>query len=387
MNKSLKLYIHRSLVVAFVSTLLFACSSPKTAEKAPEEEKKNTGIVSLTAQQIQHADLKFGSFDQTVMAEEVSATGTVEVPPQQLISVSVPISGFVKSISLLPGSAIRKGQVLAVIQSLEYVQLQQEYLQAMSKQKFQEQDLSRQETLNQEKVGSSKKLQQVDADFQNTQALLKGLEVKLRLIGCSIPNLKKGVITPSIQLHSPISGFVKTVNINVGKNVVATDVLMDLVSTEHLHLDMRVFEKDASSVKEGQTLVLETPKLSESKVTGRVVLVGKTIEGEAKTIIVHVHLNSEELEKHLIVGQYVNGKIQTAKKLVNTLPEGAILRRSEGSFIFVKLSETTFQQIPVKLGNTDNGNVVVYPEISIDDKPIVRNGASILQAVLSGGEE
>ncbi|NBB28669.1 efflux RND transporter periplasmic adaptor subunit [Cellulophaga sp. BC115SP] len=382
MNKKAPIYI-----ALLSSLLLWNCSKdPKSEANAESTAEKVVDIVHVSEAQAKNIQLPVGGFEQTIVGEEVTANGKVEVPPQQMISVSVPIAGFVKSFSLLPGTPVRKGQVLAVVQSMEYVQLQQEYLQALSKQKFQEQDLSRQETLNQENVGSKKKLQQIDSEYQTGKAMIKGLEEKLKLIGCNIAKLKAGNITPSINVISPINGVTKMVYVNIGKNIAPTDVMMELVSREHMHLELNVFEKDANKVQVGQTLLLENPRLADKPLTGKVILVGQTIEGPTKAILVHGHLDNEVLEQKLVVGQYVNTKILTGKKAVQTLPEDAVVRRGEGGFIFVRLKTNSYQQVPVKLGITENGMVEIILEKTLPSKEIVKANASILQAMLAGGE-
>jgi cobalt-zinc-cadmium efflux system membrane fusion protein len=382
MNKKAPIYI-----ALLSSLLLWNCSKDPKSETATEgATQKVVDIVHVSEAQSKNIQLPVGDFEQTIVGEEITANGKVEVPPQQMISVSVPIAGFVKSFSLLPGTPVRKGQVLAVVQSIEYVQLQQEYLQALSKQKFQEQDLSRQETLNQENVGSKKKLQQIDAEYQTGKAIINGLEEKLKLIGCNISKLKSGTITPSINVVSPINGVTKMVYVNIGKNIMPTDVIVELVSREHMHLELNVFEKDANKVQVGQTLLLENPRLADKPLTGKVILVGQTIEGPTKAILVHGHLDNEVLEQKLVVGQYVNTKILTGKKTVQTLPEDALVRRGEGGFIFVRLKTNTYQQIPVKLGITEKGMVEVILEKTLTSKEIVKANASVLQAMLASSE-
>ncbi|MCU0470488.1 MAG: hypothetical protein MUF58_18010, partial [Arcicella sp.] len=70
-----------------------------------------------------------------------------------------------------------------------------------------------------------------------------------------------------------------------------------------------------------------------------------------------------------------------------TLPESAVIRKGDGGFIFVQIQENTFEQIPVKLGVSERGNVEVFPEKILNTTKIVKSGTSILHAVLNGGEE
>ena len=363
-----------------------ACSNTK-AEEQDKEAETITDFVTLSAEQIKNAKLTLGNFDQTTISDEVKANGMVDVPPMNMASVSIPISGYVKSTNILPGSAIRKGGVLATIYSMDYIQLQQDYLQAVSKLKYLELELDRQNTLSKEDVGAKKKLQQADSEVSSIKALTKALELKLEMIGCSVEKLKKGQILSVINITSPIDGYVKIANLSIGKNVAPTDVLFEIVGDAHKHIELKVFENDINKIKVGQKIMVENPKFSEKNMTATVFLVGKNVEADTKTINIHGHIDDEAMENKLTVGQYVNTKILTGKRIVNTLPESAVVLHGNGGFIFIKTKESTFQQIPVKIGITERGNIEVIPEKNIGNQQVVKQGASILQAMLTGSEE
>lgn len=363
-----------------------ACSNTK-AEEQDKEAETITDVVTLSAEQIKNAKLTLGNFDQTTISDEVKANGMVDVPPMNMASVSIPISGYVKSTNILPGSAIRKGGVLATIYSMDYIQLQQDYLQAVSKLKYLELELDRQNTLSKEDVGAKKKLQQADSEVSSIKALTKALELKLEMIGCSVEKLKKGQILSVINITSPIDGYVKIANLSIGKNVAPTDVLFEIVGDAHKHIELKVFENDINKIKVGQKIMVENPKFSEKNMTATVFLVGKNVEADTKTINIHGHIDDEAMENKLTVGQYVNTKILTGKRIVNTLPESAVVLHGNGGFIFIKTKESTFQQIPVKIGITERGNIEVIPEKNIGNQQVVKQGASILQAMLTGSEE
>ena len=363
-----------------------ACSNTK-AEEQDKEAETITDVVTLSAEQIKNAKLTLGNFDQTTISDEVKANGMVDVPPMNMASVSIPISGYVKSTNILPGSAIRKGGVLATIYSMDYIQLQQDYLQAVSKLKYLELELDRQNTLSKEDVGAKKKLQQADSEVSSIKALTKALELKLEMIGCSVEKLKKGQILSVINITSPIDGYVKIANLSIGKNVAPTDVLFEIVGDAHKHIELKVFENDINKIKVGQKIMVENPKFSGKNMTATVFLVGKNVEADTKTINIHGHIDDEAMENKLTVGQYVNTKILTGKRIVNTLPESAVVLHGNGGFIFIKTKESTFQQIPVKIGITERGNIEVIPEKNIGNQQVVKQGASILQAMLTGSEE
>lgn len=387
MNNSQKYYINtlqKCVVIAFIFLINVSCSKPKEEEQ--ENSDKKTDIVTLSAEQVKNAHLVLGAFDKTTISDEVKANGIVDVPPMNMASVSIPISGYVKSTNTLPGSAIKKGGVLATIYSMDYIQLQQDYLQAVSRLKFLEQELERQNVLSKEDIGAKKKLQQADSEVSSMKAQTKALELKLELIGCSIEKLKKGQLSSSINITSPIEGYIKTANVSIGKNVAPTDVLFEIVGNTHKHIELKVFENDINKIKIGQKIVIEHPTFSEKPMMATVFLVGKNVEADSKTINIHGHIDDEIMESKLTVGQYVNTKIFTGKRIVNTLPETAVVIHNNDGFIFIQTKENTFQQIPVKIGTTEKGNIEIFTKRNIDNQQIVKQGASILQAMLASSE-
>lgn len=387
MNNSQKYYINtlqKCVVIAFIFLINVSCSKPKEEEQ--ENSDKKTDILTLSAEQVKNAHLVLGAFDKTTISDEIKANGIVDVPPMNMASVSIPISGYVKSTNTLPGSAIKKGGVLATIYSMDYIQLQQDYLQAVSRLKFLEQELERQNVLSKEDIGAKKKLQQADSEVSSMKAQTKALALKLELIGCSIEKLKKGQLSSSINITSPIEGYIKTANVSIGKNVAPTDVLFEIVGNTHKHIELKVFENDINKIKIGQKIVVEHPTFSEKPMMATVFLVGKNVEADSKTINIHGHIDDEIMESKLTVGQYVNTKIFTGKRMVNTLPETAVVIHNNGGFIFIQTKENTFQQIPVKIGTTEKGNIEVFTEKNIDNQQIIKQGASILQAMLASSE-
>ena len=363
----------------------FACSPKKEVKEETQETVAD--IVTLTPEQVRNAHIVLGNFDQTMLSEDVKANGMVDVPPMNMASVSVPINGFVKSTTALPGSLVKKGSILAVINSMDYVQMQQDYLQTLSRLKLSEQELDRQTVLSQEDVGAKKKLQQAEADVSFTRASIKGLELKLQMVGCRINNLEKGQIISTINVHSPIDGFIKTTNLAIGKNVLPSDVLFEITGNAHKHLELKVFEKDINKIKIGQKIVIDNPQFPNNDMTATVFLVGKNVDIDTKSINIHAHLNSEKAEERLTVGQYVNTRILTGNRLAKTLPEEAVVRRGEGGFIFVQTRGNSFEQIPIKLGLSERGNIEVFTDKNINNQKIVKSGASILQAVLNGDKD
>ncbi|WP_337041328.1 efflux RND transporter periplasmic adaptor subunit [Emticicia sp. 17c] len=372
-------------IAIFIAALSLSCSKKQeaasTTTETPQKEAK-AETIKISAEQFKNLHLELGNLQQTPINDEVKSTGMVDVPPENVASVSVFIPGFIKSIShnhSLPGQFVSKGTVLATVEGIEFIQMQQDYLQALAQNGFLAKELERQQTLNAEDIGAKKKLQQAESEFNSNQALVKSLEAKLKMLGINPVNLKKQDISPVLNIYAPISGFIKSSSASIGKSVAPNDVLFEIVSKEHLHIELKVLEKDAFKIEKGQKVLVEEASLG-NKLVGTVFLVGKAFEGEAKSINVHVHIDNEQQEQKLIPGMFINAKIMTGTRTTSTLPESALLREAEGTFVLIldkqDNKEVSFKKVPVRTGISQQGNIAVeLPEnYTTASSIVIKNG-------------
>ena len=315
------------------------------------------------------------------MAESVFCTGLVDVPPISLASVSLPIAGYVKStIEVLPGKQVSKGQVLATITSMDYIQMQQEYLQAQSQMNLLTSERSRQQVLQQEEVGSKKKFQQAEAELGNLQAVLRALAMKLEILGCDMQALAQGKMSSNLTLKSPIDGFIQDQSLAIGKYITPTDVLVKIVGVAHKHVELKVFERDLAKLRIGQTIQFEGDG---NKSTGKVFLVGKQVDMNTRLTPVHGHFSIDSDEQKFTVGQFVNAIIQVGEQKVLSIPQAGLARVGKGGYIYVEKTDGTMAQIPVEVRSADMEWVGIRPTKEMPEGKVVIRGASALEAIFA----
>jgi len=183
----------RNILYTLFFSMLFSCHSPQQTEAPKNEDDPNT--ITLTEAQIKAAGIQTGAIQRHVLNSELKVNGLVDVPPQNIISVSFPLGGYLKSADLLPGMHVSKGEVIAIMQDQNLIQLQQDYLIARAKLEYLEKDYERQKMLNENKVNADKVFQQASADFTSQKVQVKGYEEKLRLIGINPERLNDKTIS------------------------------------------------------------------------------------------------------------------------------------------------------------------------------------------------
>jgi cobalt-zinc-cadmium efflux system membrane fusion protein len=329
--------LYKSAVVILIIAFSSCLNQTKNEEKK-DCNKPQTQEISLTNMQYLNAKIETETIQKKGLSNILKVNGVLDVPPQNLVSVSAPISGFLKSTKMLEGLYVHKGEIIATIEHTDIAQLQVDFIESKSKFELAELELNRQKELNKAEVNSSKILQQSQHEFNITQVRYKALEEKLRIVGINKLDVLKGTISGVINIHSPINGYVTKVKVNVGKMISQQDVLFEIVDPEHLHAELTVFEKDIVHIKEGMKVRFRLANNPDDELTAAVYLIGRSFD-ESRSVRIHCHLDKED--KNLLPGMYINAIIELEAKEVNAIPIDAVVRENEKQFIFIQTDEKT----------------------------------------------
>lgn len=378
-------------VILFASFLLIFCSScsnqqqeEKTAAKEENPKTKiDEDVVQLLPEQIKNSGVETGPFEKKEMHTILKVNGVVDVPPENMISISIPLGGYVKKMMLIPGMRVAKGSILATIEDQQYIQLQQDYLTAKSKLKFSEADYIRQKGLNATKATSDKLFQQAESDFSSQKILVRSLAEKIRLIGLNPNTLNENNISRAISIYAPISGYVTKVNVNTGKYVTSSDVLFELINPGALHVNLTVFENDASKLKEGQKIICTTNKHPEKKYLAVIHLITPNI-GEDRTTSVHCDL--KDYDKDLLPGTFMNATIELNNNSVTAVPESAVVKWENKEYVFSAEGENKFRMRKVETGVINNGFIEIKSALDVKSI-VVKNAYAILMKMKNSEEE
>ncbi len=308
-------------------------------------------VAKLTPQQIRNAGIALDFPEVRQVLSVLRLNGRIDVPPQNMVSISAPLGGYLKSTNLLPGMHVQKGQILAVLEDQQYIQLQQDYLAGGARIKYLQTEYERQKSLNSSKSVSDKTYQQAETDFLAQQVAVGALAEKLRLAGINPSHVRADRISRSVNIYSPISGYVSRVNVNIGKYLAPTEVLFDLINPSDIHLALKVFEKDLDKIRTGQQVLAFTNFRPERKLSCEVILVSKDLSPE-RTAEVHCHFL--KYEPDLLPGTFMNAELALESRNATVLPDDAIVSFEGKEYIFVPEKEG-FIMTAVQTGDSENG--------------------------------
>ncbi len=385
--KNLFIYLFKTVLILGLFTAVNSCSSPEEAHDDEEQHEESENGVELSKAQYNQAEIQLGSVKQLMMGTELNVNGKIDLPPQSNISINMPYGGFVKYTEMLPGTKVRKGQLLAIIENPDFIEFQQEYLENIANRSFLKAEYERQEKLFSENIAAGKNFQQAKSKYLANEAGIMALEKRLELIGLKPSEVREGKISAEVNLYSPVNGAVREVYANVGKFVAPKDVIMNITNSEDLHVELTVYENDIPKVKTGQRIRFTIANSLEWR-EAEVFLVGSGVR-EDRSVNVHGHLKVHEQD--LLPGMYVNARVETDRQQVWAVPEEAIVRFSGKHYVFsyngLKQENGQdlhdFVMLEIEKGITEDGNTQISlmdTNISIDKIEIVEKGAFTLLA-------
>src|SRR5690625_332867 len=368
-----------SILTVLAGLVLFtACGNEANQSQQQETsgahagEEQAEGTVSLTSMQRETIGLELGALQSRNLSGTIKVNGELKLPPQYEADISAIVGGNVNNIQVIEGDEVRQGQTLALLEHPNFVQMQVDLQQSSSRLNYLQQEYERRQNLYEEGVGSGRDFQEAQAEYISTKANIEGLKAKLNMLNLDVEKILDGTIYQDIPVIAPIGGFIKSVNIRIGKYVTPGDVLFEVVDISQILADLRVFEKDVSKVEVGQKVYFTVSNAPNREYTATIYAVGKTFEEGPKAI--HVQAEIEGGAEGLIPGQYIEGRIAVNNVSSPALPEAAIVGEGEESYIFIKTGEAShqeesredandnswvFKQIQITTGVQDNGWVAV----------------------------
>ena len=270
--------------------------------------------------------------------------------------------------------------------------MQQEFQEKNDELVYLKQDFERKETLYDKGVSSGKEFQMAQSKFRSTTSSVNGLRSKLRLLGIKTDKVLQGQIFSAVPITTPISGYVDEVMVNLGDYVAPQIKMFTVSDNSEIYVDFKVYEKDIRKVKEGQEIYFTVAAKPDELLKAKIHAIGKTFETDPKAL--HVHADFHNEDNVLLPGMYAEGRIVQDEKMVFAVPEDAIIKESEQSFIFIldvdsekEENKMKFKMIPVNIGITDLGFVEInLPSEIQKDVQVVTRGAYMLPSEMIKGE-
>ncbi|WP_118976918.1 efflux RND transporter periplasmic adaptor subunit [Taibaiella koreensis] len=397
-------------IILLIASLTFLCScgsrqaAPAAKETTTEagETHGESNIVSVSAEQIRTAGIVSATLEHKNLGSSIKVTGRLEVPAQNKAAVTSLYSGILKTLLVLPGSEVRKGQAIATITNTELAGLQQNLISVNAQLQLAELEYTRQKELVAGNAAPLKNLQRAQAERNSLKAQQAALKKQLATLGIGTASLNSGAISSTLTLTAPISGTISTVNAEIGSKVDAATPVATIVNNSQLHLDLYVYEKDLPLVQKGQTIHFTLTNAPGKEHDARIFSIGTAFADQSKAVPVHAEVSGDKTG--LIEGMNVTAVISIGNTTAPAVPTEAIVSNAGKDYIFIRTDkeehghaektadgdheETRFERIQVVRGVSDLGYTEIQPVADLPhDAQVVVKGAFFVMARMTNTGE
>ncbi|MFN8287987.1 MAG: efflux RND transporter periplasmic adaptor subunit [Chitinophagales bacterium] len=385
------------LYIISVVLLLSSCGNKTSTEtQAPEakpQAQNTSAVVSFTPEQVKSIGLETGSIEKKQLTASLKASGILKVPNQNRASVTALMGGIVKSINVQTGNSVKAGQTIATISNTSFIQMQEEYISVSSKETLAEAEFNRQKELQAGNAGALKTFQQSEAELKSIKARKASLQRQLELLGINTKTLTDETMQSAINITSPVSGSVSSISVNIGSYVDANNVIAEVIDNSQLHLDLFIYERDLSKLKQGQTIHFTLTNNPGKEYDARIYAISNTFEPGTKTIAVHATVEGDKAG--LIDGMSITALISLENATVDAVPTDAIVNYQGRDYIFITESEgggksdVEFSWVPIAKGSSEVGYTEITPlaEVPANTKVVTKGAFFVLAKMTNAGGE
>jgi multidrug efflux pump subunit AcrA (membrane-fusion protein) len=402
-----------------------AFSEGAESESAKEIEVDEQGIKAL--------GLKMGTADTASVNDILRATGEVKAAETNFFDVNAPVSGAVRAVYVQQNDAVRRGQPLAMIHSIEVAQalsnliaektktngdIERVKTQYRSEITLQEKEVQitqseyqRQESLFKEGIASKKAFQVASNEYEKSKVKLSALRTKqsqeilllrrqleaqiknikgqLKIMGVSGAVADKAVagatVTADLPILSPVSGVVTFRDMTLGERVDPNKRLFSIVDLTPIWVMIDVYQEKLPQIHLDQSVKIVVP--SGQSLEGAISSIDTNVDPVKKTV--HVRVVAENAQGILKPGAFVTAEIVLGSTLSGrvVVPGTAVVERGGKHLVYMR-HESHFEPVEVQVGQETRGKIEILSGIDRGDQIVIDGARQLLaQSMIKGHSE
>lgn len=374
----------------FYILVLVSCGNDKKPEDQGQLAEIHTADerIFVSKAQFENSKMELGNAVEKEFAKTVHTNGIIDVPPQNIAVISAFSGGYIKNTPLLIGDKVKKGQRLVTIENPEFITMQQNYLETASQLSYLKSEYERQKTMFEENITSQRNFLKSESEYKTAMTRNSSLKKNLEMLNINPASVEAGTIVSQVNIYSPIDGNVTKVFVSTGTFVSPADKILEVMNTDHIHLELKIFEKDLMQIKKGQEILFRVPEASQENFKGELHLVGTTIDPKSRVAMIHGHI--EEKDKiNFIAGMFVEADIVTGTSTHMALPDDAVIELEGINYVLLLKNEDAkgyeFHPVEVKIESSYKGFTSFTSSLHLDGKYLTKGGFVLLQSESSGG--
>ncbi len=361
---------HLCLLLLSLS-LLVGCSKPEDKSKEKKIDPLEIIITPDIQKQIKTEAVRYQDIGETLMIP-----GRLETQNRRLSKIGSPITGRVSDLYVSLGDIVKKGQVLARINSIELTQTQLTLIKSSQLIGLKTKAVERAKLLFEADVISKAEMLRIENELEAVKADYRASRDQLLVLGMSEKAVEKletsGQINSFADIRSLFDGIIISRAINVGQIVNPQDNLFHIADLSKLWAVANIPEQQASFIQKDEVVSIEIPALDNKQIEAKIVFEDSIVDPQTRTVMVRAELDNLGLifKPDMLTSMYIRSK-KTSKLAI---PVSSVVRENDRKYVLVQNTPKTFRLREVELGSRDGNLFSIISGLS-EGETVVTDGA------------
>ncbi len=322
-----------------------------------------------------------------VPTDEVTSPGQLEVNPNRVSRVVLPLAGRIAAVSIKLGDRVEAGQSLLSIESPDADAAESAYLQAeavvgqakagllkaqadydRAKDLFDHDAVAKKDVLNAENA-----LAQAKAGVEQARATREQTLRRIRLLG-----MQPGDFGQKVTVRAPISG--KVLEMSAVPGEYRNDInspLITIADLATLWVSADVPESYIRLIQPGEHVDISLLAYPGEIIPGKVMRIADTVDPQTRTVKVHAELANTQ--GRFRPEMFARVRHIESTRVLPVVPAAAVVQGDGRSVVYVEEGRGRFRQTPVQVGRRVADLIPVESGIKPGDHVVV-DGAMLLKS-------
>jgi cobalt-zinc-cadmium efflux system membrane fusion protein len=346
-------------------------AAPKVEPSIAETPTMDGNVIVVTRDFVERFGLKTAVAREGVLHPVIKVAGTVDFDPRYVAAVGTRLKGLVRSVAHFEGDTVKRGELLATIDSAELGAAQASIVSLRAAEKAARLNLAREEELGARGLTTTRETELASANFEGYRSKLLAAQQQVSALGGSLP-AQSGTPVLGVQaLRAPLAGTVVERRINPGQSVEAYLSAFRIADLDHLWIELAVFERNLANLHRGDRVELLPLANPSEPIAGEIAHLGEQVDADTRTAIVRVEVDNRK--RRLRPGQAVTARIRrgVAGEKAALVPQAAVTYVDGKPTVFVAESELRMVVTPVELGEDDGEEREIEAGVSAGQSVLV----------------
>ncbi|KJS31337.1 MAG: hypothetical protein VR64_11970 [Desulfatitalea sp. BRH_c12] len=351
-----------------------------------DEDIHGEEIVRLSDAELREFGIALKTAEGGALNQYIELPGEIVLNADRIAHVVPRVAGIVGEVRATVGDQVKKGQLLAVLESRELADAKAAYLAAVEREILAQANFKREERLWQKKVTSEQEYLNARQALAEVRIAKNSAEQQLHALGCS----EKDLLTLASSEHAsfthytitaPFAGTVIEKHVTFGEQVGAEADVFTIADLSTVWVNINVYQKDLVNIRKGQTVGIEIGH-GIASVEGKIAWVSPQVDEGTRTAKARIELPNPD--GSLRPGLFVTAKVAFGSSPARLVVPKSALQTFEGKTVVFVRTEEGFEPKPVELGR-QNGTTAEILSGLVSGQTYAAEGSFTLKAQLSKG--